>query len=104
MNGGHASAVVLRLLFCHFDNAHCDGKFMHNSLCESLCTLVETSKGSQCRLTQADATIIRRDGAVGPKVQRRGRCQVVKVSQQQFVLENSAGKNDSIGRVVLTDC
>ena len=66
VNGSHASSVAFCFFLHHFRNAHRDGKLMHGVLVDLLCILVKTSKRSRRRLTQADAPIIGRDGAVGP--------------------------------------
>src|ERR1700693_3422347 len=64
---------------------------------------VELSKRRQRGLPQADSPIVRRDSMVRPYLQRFILQQRLQIFQQQLVLEDTAGENDSIQAMTATD-
>ncbi len=85
MHGTHWNApTAVRFFLREFDDAHCDGEFMHVPTVYSRASLAsdESSKGRQGCLPQADAAIVGRNGMIRPNLYTRALKERLQVFQE----------------------
>src|ERR1700733_12496755 len=95
MDGGDLNAALLRLFFGQFDDAHRDGKLMHNYSLASFMSAIESERGER-GLPETDAAIVRWNDLFAPDLDRLFLEERLEIFQQQFVLKNASGQDDNM--------